>query len=365
MVQSLDETHVGGIGARVAAYTTWYAGASWPACGSPDDLLAAQGNRCAVCAVDFNEPNIRMMLDHCHFCGLVRGWLCNGCNVRESSSTDADIVAYRSMPPASLAGLSVLYRKRRSGEALDRYVNNLRSAYKVGVLPGDCAPDLSQLIVQALARMRKGSRQNRENWAEIFRLQEVAKKADARALAAEEEAAARVLAAESAASSAALQRERERLTVRVIGVLAAMVWAAGFVHTLAGPAVPESTTLQPPALLFGAFFVYLAGVAAVAPWMLWRPLGELFAWPRRYPYNHFPIVAAVVILALFDVIAMLGGMDVLDFKGFQHAVMALLIVLMPFQIGGIVLTMICIRRADHANQRRDGNSITPGRAPGI
>ena len=45
-------------------------------------LLDAQQNLCAICETDFSTlPQKHRHVDHCHKTGLVRGWLCHGCNL--------------------------------------------------------------------------------------------------------------------------------------------------------------------------------------------------------------------------------------------------------------------------------------------
>lgn len=314
------------------AYTLWYADNSWPGCESPDELLVAQGNSCAVCAKNFDEPGVRMMLDHCHFCGLVRGWLCNNCNVRESSSTADDMVAYRSMPPAKLARLSVTYPNRRSSEALERYRRNLAIGYKTGALPGDCTPDVAKLLILALARADGHAVRLRNNWAEIFRLREIASAEEVNAQAAQE-----------AAASAELRRKQERPTVLAIFVLAAILWSIHLISALKGFAIPESNSVIMTAIL-GLAYVSIAFAAAITPWMLWRPMQEVVSWPNRYPYSHIPVTSAAVVLFLFSVFATLGQFGAIDSLGFQIATAALICILAPCQIAGIVLSVVLTRR---------------------
>ncbi len=45
------------------------------------DILEAQGGRCAICRSDKPGGKGRFHVDHDHASGLVRGLLCNGCNV--------------------------------------------------------------------------------------------------------------------------------------------------------------------------------------------------------------------------------------------------------------------------------------------
>jgi hypothetical protein len=44
------------------------------------DLLQSQGNRCPICVRDFSDQ-MKPLVDHDHRTGLVRGLLCNACNV--------------------------------------------------------------------------------------------------------------------------------------------------------------------------------------------------------------------------------------------------------------------------------------------
>lgn len=44
-------------------------------------LLAAQVGVCAICRKPPEEGGVRLAVDHCHESGLVRGLLCDGCNV--------------------------------------------------------------------------------------------------------------------------------------------------------------------------------------------------------------------------------------------------------------------------------------------
>ncbi len=46
-----------------------------------DEMLVAQGGRCALCGSDFPGGRGRFVVDHCHDTGKIRGLLCNLCNV--------------------------------------------------------------------------------------------------------------------------------------------------------------------------------------------------------------------------------------------------------------------------------------------
>lgn len=59
---------------------------TWDPPSESDDLWSWQEGRCAMCGYDRE----RMVRDHCHMTGLVRGLLCSGCNTNEGTSfTDA------------------------------------------------------------------------------------------------------------------------------------------------------------------------------------------------------------------------------------------------------------------------------------
>lgn len=69
-------------------------------------LVDWQAERCAVCGGRVG----RMVLDHDHDTGLVRGWLCAGCNISEGSSSSAVFVRYRARHPTALLGVAIPYR---------------------------------------------------------------------------------------------------------------------------------------------------------------------------------------------------------------------------------------------------------------
>ncbi|MYS75161.1 hypothetical protein GTY88_32795 [Streptomyces sp. SID5926] len=68
-----------------------------------------QAGRCAVCG----ETDRRMVCDHDHATGLVRGWLCVSCNTREGVAVGPAgtlFAAYRERPPTTILGLRIRYR---------------------------------------------------------------------------------------------------------------------------------------------------------------------------------------------------------------------------------------------------------------
>lgn len=74
-----------------------------------------QDGCCAVCSI---RP-ARLVTDHCHFSGLVRGLLCHSCNVKEGNwHHDSEAIAgYRRRPPAALLGFRLRYFDRVNGYA--------------------------------------------------------------------------------------------------------------------------------------------------------------------------------------------------------------------------------------------------------
>jgi hypothetical protein len=71
-------------------------------------LFAWQDSRCALCGYQC-EP---LIVDHCHRTALVRGLLCQGCNVMEGragKNGNPRVTAYRSKHPAQMLGLDVVY----------------------------------------------------------------------------------------------------------------------------------------------------------------------------------------------------------------------------------------------------------------
>ncbi|RIH58131.1 hypothetical protein D3C59_37105 [Streptomyces sp. SHP22-7] len=79
----------------------------WPIPDGPDweRLLVWHHGRCAICGAAAD-----LLQDHDHRTGLVRGYLCTGCNTREAHYGDAALL--REVPPASPAvilGVSIRY----------------------------------------------------------------------------------------------------------------------------------------------------------------------------------------------------------------------------------------------------------------
>lgn len=69
-----------------------------------------QARRCAICG----RSSSGLVEDHDHQSGLVRGWLCHGCNVQEGawcwqSRTDTTFAKYRLRPPTAVLGMKLRY----------------------------------------------------------------------------------------------------------------------------------------------------------------------------------------------------------------------------------------------------------------
>lgn len=63
-----------------------------------------QRDRCALCGyVD------HLVLDHDHASGLIRGWLCVGCNIHEPHDVGSKFTDYRARPPAVMLGMTARY----------------------------------------------------------------------------------------------------------------------------------------------------------------------------------------------------------------------------------------------------------------
>lgn len=80
--------------------------------GSPPPHLDAvgilrkwQAGACAICAA----TQSRLLVDHCHESGLIRGLLCTGCNTAEALAGAEVYETYRRRPPAAMLGIEADY----------------------------------------------------------------------------------------------------------------------------------------------------------------------------------------------------------------------------------------------------------------
>lgn len=113
---------------------------SWPVPSTPTTLRKWQAGRCAMCG---HED--RLVRDHCHMTGFVRGLLCSGCNTTEDYASP-DWKAWREGDtPARALGFVEVYEGPRgtplhSSSPLNYYSLAERLAWwdeciRAGVLP--------------------------------------------------------------------------------------------------------------------------------------------------------------------------------------------------------------------------------------
>ena len=71
-----------------------------------------QDGACAMCSASRG----RLLVDHCHQTGQIRGLLCSSCNTAEGLSSSPSFAAYRQRPPAVMLSIAEEY-----GSAWDGY----------------------------------------------------------------------------------------------------------------------------------------------------------------------------------------------------------------------------------------------------
>ncbi|MGW3821776.1 endonuclease domain-containing protein [Streptomyces sp. NPDC005071] len=74
-----------------------------------------QAGACAMCSASRS----RLLVDHCHETGLVRGLLCASCNTAEGLTSSAAFAAYRQRPPAVMLGVEEQYGSPWDGHDSD------------------------------------------------------------------------------------------------------------------------------------------------------------------------------------------------------------------------------------------------------
>lgn len=91
----------------IPACHTWEvpSGAVPPHLSAAAALRLWQAGACALCSASRG----RLLVDHCHRTGLIRGLLCTSCNTAEAHSGAAAFAAYRERPPAAMLGVEEQY----------------------------------------------------------------------------------------------------------------------------------------------------------------------------------------------------------------------------------------------------------------
>lgn len=96
-------------------------------------LQAWQAGRCAVCGGLLAGMGQRLVDDHDHETGLIRGLLCNPCNVSEGRGNSLTIQRYRERNPASILGIRVRYFNAWTRECAEPAEQVDRAARKAAV----------------------------------------------------------------------------------------------------------------------------------------------------------------------------------------------------------------------------------------
>jgi hypothetical protein len=89
-----------------------------------EEFLAKWNRECAICG----RTGV-LVKDHDHRTGMVRGFLCRSCNIKEGFSSAEVFRRYRERNPASIFGVSIRYYSPITGYAEpDTYEPNLDRA---------------------------------------------------------------------------------------------------------------------------------------------------------------------------------------------------------------------------------------------
>jgi hypothetical protein len=86
-----------------------------PHLSATEALRRWQGGACAMCSASRG----RLLVDHCHRTGLVRGLLCSSCNTAEGLGSSPAFAAYRERPPAAMLGVAEQYGALWDGHVSD------------------------------------------------------------------------------------------------------------------------------------------------------------------------------------------------------------------------------------------------------
>jgi hypothetical protein len=78
-------------------------------------FVSWHAGRCALCGCLAGKPGRgRLVWDHDHDTGYVRGLLCGSCNTQEPHSTQPMFARYRARPAAAILGFSLFYAEPSS-----------------------------------------------------------------------------------------------------------------------------------------------------------------------------------------------------------------------------------------------------------
>lgn len=141
---------------------------SWPVPTSLDlsnprmTLKSWHEGRCAICGVEtphFPPPGPRLgpNEDHDHATGMIRGWLCRGCNAQEGQPRNVEhplFVKYRERPPAAILNIWTEYPARRR-IARSRTKRTAPAGVVVTTVRFPPEGDLRQRVTTAAARDRR------------------------------------------------------------------------------------------------------------------------------------------------------------------------------------------------------------------
>lgn len=88
-------------------------------CPCEELLVTWHAGRCAVCGAFREGPGQgRLVWDHDHDTGYVRGLLCGSCNTAEPGSSRPEFARYRVRPPVVILGVSSFYAAASSVAAV-------------------------------------------------------------------------------------------------------------------------------------------------------------------------------------------------------------------------------------------------------
>jgi len=115
--------------ALVSAYLTRNYGITY---GDYQRMLEEQGGRCKLCngdgfVMDKNKHKLKLVVDHCHKTGAVRGLLCHNCNrglglFKDNHNTLQSAIEYLKVQRLSRKGVHPSGWKRTASEMSDEIV---------------------------------------------------------------------------------------------------------------------------------------------------------------------------------------------------------------------------------------------------